>query len=549
MPPKNSKAGATPAQKESSAAREEAPASVASDRKQEDATNAAAASTAAAPTKKRGRPAKAAEPESQAEDSNEAAQPPKKRGRTPKEKKTEEPGEDTKASAKPARASEDASSREPEKPAEATEKEQAETKPKRGRGRPRKILTEKEIKEKEMKKSRGRGRPRKILTEKEQREKEALQKAKEERAKAREKAGQTYKGRGRPRKADTAKEKPATKDEAAPPHKRGEPPHGGESNYPEEDQDQAEEQLEDELLDEVERSDKKASGTRKSTNQGLEKAPADRNKPPRAPAAAESRDGRPKMYWLMKAEQEDREEKAPDGSSVNVKFTIDDLREKGGPELWDGVRNYAAANNMREMKEGDLAFFYASGGKKGRTPGIVGIMEVVQEARPDPSASQKSSPYFEEDEKKREKWICVGVEYRKKLTKPVSLAELKKYSADGNGALSDMDLFTKARQSVSKVSAQEWKFITEVLIEGYEENQDDDDDDEDDDAEAGAAAKMNNAIAGALADGAAAADDLATDAAEPAEAVTADTKDREMSDAEEEIRSDVRESSQSGGEE
>ena len=171
-------------------------------------------------------------------------------------------------------------------------------------------------------------------------------------------------------------------------------------------------------------------------------------------------------------------------------------------------------------------------------------MEIVQEARPDPSANQKSSPYFEDDEKKREKWICVGVEYRKKLTTPVSLAELKKYSADGNGALSDMDLFTKARQSVSKVSAQEWKFITEVLIEGYEEN--DDDDNDDDDAEAGAAAKMNNAIAGALADGAAAADDPA---AEPAEATVADNKGREMSDAEEEIRSDVRESSQSGGDE
>lgn len=175
-------------------------------------------------------------------------------------------------------------------------------------------------------------------------------------------------------------------------------------------------------------------------------------------------------------------------------------------------------------------------------------MEVVQEARPDPSASQKSSPYFEEDEKKREKWICVGVEYRKKLTKPVSLAELKKYSADGSGALSDMDLFMKARQSVSKVSAQEWKFITEVLIEGYEEN-DAEDDDDDDDAEAGAAAKMNNAIAGALADGTAAADDSATDAAESAEPVAADTEDREMSDAGEEIRSDVRESSLSGGEE
>ncbi|KAI7484876.1 hypothetical protein KC357_g3142 [Hortaea werneckii] len=542
MPPKNSKAAATSAGKESSAAREEAPASVASDRKQ-DATTTATAHTAAAPTKKRGRPAKGAEPETQAEDGNEAAEPPKKRGRPPKEKKTEEPGENTETLTKPSRTSEEVSKREPEQPAKATETEQAETKPKRGRGRPRKILTEKEIKEKEAKKSRGRGRPRKILTEKEQREKEALQKAKEERAKARERAGQTYKGRGRPKKIDTAKEKPAAKDEAAPPHKRGEPPHGGESNYPEADQDQAEEQLEDELLDEVERSDKKASGTRKSTNEDLDGASADRNKPPRA-QGAQSRGGNAKTYWLMKAEQEDREEKAPDGSSVNVKFTIDDLCGKGGLELWDGVRNYSAANNMREMKKGDLAFFYASGGKKGRTPGIVGIMEIVQEARPDPSANQKSSPYFEEDEKKREKWICVGVEYRKKLTTPVSLAELKKYSADGNGALSDMDLFTKARQSVSKVSAQEWKFITELLIEGYEEN--DDDDNDDDDAEAGAAAKMNNAIAGALADGAAAADDPA---AEPAEATVADNKGRETSDAEEEIRSDVRESSQSGGDE
>ncbi|KAI6804018.1 hypothetical protein KC361_g304 [Hortaea werneckii] len=538
MPPKNSKAAATSAGKESTAAREEAPASVASDRKQDANTTA---DTAVAPTKKRGRPAKGAEPETQAEDGNEAAEPPKKRGRPPKENKTAEPGKNTETLTKPSRTSDEASKREPEQPAKATDTEQAETKPKRGRGRPRKILTEKEIKEKEAKKSRGRGRPRKILTEKEQREKDALQKAKEERAKARERAGQTYKGRGRPKKIDTAKEKPATKDEAAPPHKRGEPPHGGESNYPEADQDQAEEQLEDELLDEVERSDKKASGTRKSTNEDLDEAPADRNKPPRA-QGAQSREGNAKTYWLMKAEQEDREEKAPDGSSVNVKFTIDDLREKGGPELWDGVRNYSAANNMREMKKGDLAFFYASGGKKGRTPGIVGIMEIVQEARPDPSANQKSSPYFEEDEKKREKWICVGVEYRKKLTTPVSLAELKKYSADGSGALSDMDLFTKARQSVSKVSAQEWKFITEVLIEGYEEN----DNDDDDDAEAGAAAKMNNAIAGALADGANAADDPA---AGSAEATTADTKDREMSNAEQEIRSDVRESSQSGGDE
>ena len=58
----------------------------------------------------------------------------------------------------------------------------------------------------------------------------------------------------------------------------------------------------------------------------------------------------------------------------NAKFTIDDLRDKAGPEPWDGVRNPTACKNMKEMKLGDLAFFYASGGKKGKVPGIVGVM-------------------------------------------------------------------------------------------------------------------------------------------------------------------------------
>ena len=38
-----------------------------------------------------------------------------------------------------------------------------------------------------------------------------------------------------------------------------------------------------------------------------------------------------KSYWLMKAEPESRFEKG-----VDVKFSIDDLREAGKPEAWDG---------------------------------------------------------------------------------------------------------------------------------------------------------------------------------------------------------------------
>ena len=132
-----------------------------------------------------------------------------------------------------------------------------------------------------------------------------------------------------------------------------------------------------------------------------------------------------KQFWLMKAEQEDREETLKDGSVFNAKFTIDDLREKGGPEPWDGVRNAVACKNMKQMKLGDLAFFYASGGKKGRSPGITGVMEVVREAEPDMGAFDENDPYHVANEKNRgtkekPRWYMVHVEFRKKLSKPVT---------------------------------------------------------------------------------------------------------------------------------
>ena len=80
---------------------------------------------------------------------------------------------------------------------------------------------------------------------------------------------------------------------------------------------------------------------------------------------------------------------------------------------------------MREMKLGDLAFFYASGGKKGRVPGITGIMEIVKEHEPDPSALDENSPFYVENPKMRgteakPRWSMVHVEFRKKLSKAVT---------------------------------------------------------------------------------------------------------------------------------
>ena len=78
-------------------------------------------------------------------------------------------------------------------------------------------------------------------------------------------------------------------------------------------------------------------------------------------------------FWLMKAEPDSRIEKNANGNDVDVKFTIDMLRDCAEPEPWDGIRNPQARNNLKAMKTGDLAFFYESNCKK---PGVVGIMEV-----------------------------------------------------------------------------------------------------------------------------------------------------------------------------
>jgi len=80
-------------------------------------------------------------------------------------------------------------------------------------------------------------------------------------------------------------------------------------------------------------------------------------------------------HWLMKSEP--------------AAFSIDDLARRR-QEPWDGVRNYQARNHLRQMRTGDLAFFYHSNCAE---PGIVGIAEVAVEAYPDPSQFDPASKY------------------------------------------------------------------------------------------------------------------------------------------------------------
>ncbi|KAL3466005.1 PUA-like domain-containing protein [Aspergillus heterothallicus] len=162
-------------------------------------------------------------------------------------------------------------------------------------------------------------------------------------------------------------------------------------------------------------------------------------------------------YWLMKAEPDTRLEKG-----IDVKFSIDDLRDAKEPEPWDGVRNPVAKKNMQLMKKGDLAFFYHSNCK---VPGIAGIMEIVQEHSPDESAFDKNHPYFDEKSKRdKPKWVVVHVEFRRKFENLIPLNELKSH-ASAKGPLANLQMIKQGRLSVSSVTPEEWKFINSLVKE------------------------------------------------------------------------------------
>ncbi|WIY52762.1 EVE domain-containing protein [Devosia sp. YIM 151766] len=139
-------------------------------------------------------------------------------------------------------------------------------------------------------------------------------------------------------------------------------------------------------------------------------------------------------YWLMKSE--------PDV------FSFDDLARKtakGEVEEWNGVRNYAARNNMKAMAIGDEAFFYHSNiGKE-----IVGIMKIVALAHPDSTAELNA--------KGAVVWECVDVQAVKPFARPVTLAEIKAIPE-----LSEMELVKLSRLSVSKVGDAEWTLLCQM---------------------------------------------------------------------------------------
>ncbi|ELR03849.1 hypothetical protein VC83_04695 [Pseudogymnoascus destructans] len=165
---------------------------------------------------------------------------------------------------------------------------------------------------------------------------------------------------------------------------------------------------------------------------------------------------REKQYWLLKAEPESRLEKGHD-----VKFSIDDLAAKTEPEPWDGIRSYAARNNLRAMKRGDLAFFYHSSCK---TPAIVGVMEVVQEHSPDLTAQDPKAAYYDpkDTDPSNPRWSLVHVSFREKFTNPLTLHGLKAMQST-SAEISNMQLLKQSRLSVTGVTKGEWEFLMSVI--------------------------------------------------------------------------------------
>jgi predicted RNA-binding protein with PUA-like domain len=160
-----------------------------------------------------------------------------------------------------------------------------------------------------------------------------------------------------------------------------------------------------------------------------------------------------RQYWLLKSEPESRFENGRD-----MKFSIDDLRKcKDQTSSWDGVRNFQARNFLKEMKVGDLAFFYHSNCKE---PGIVGTVKIVKEAYPDHTSWENGHPHFDaKSSPENPRWFMVDVQFQSLLPRPILLSELKSSS---DPIITSMMLLNRSRLSVQKVLEKEWNRILDM---------------------------------------------------------------------------------------
>jgi len=131
------------------------------------------------------------------------------------------------------------------------------------------------------------------------------------------------------------------------------------------------------------------------------------------------------QHWLVKSEP--------------FKYSWEKFNEDGRT-FWDGVRNYQARNNLRDMKEGDLVLFYHSNEGKN----VVGVAKVVKESYQDPTTDDKN-------------WVVVDLAPVESLKNPVSLEQIK-----AEESLKDISLVRQGRLSVMPLKAEEFDKILEM---------------------------------------------------------------------------------------
>jgi predicted RNA-binding protein with PUA-like domain len=132
-------------------------------------------------------------------------------------------------------------------------------------------------------------------------------------------------------------------------------------------------------------------------------------------------------YWLFKTEADT--------------WSWDQQVARGAAgQQWDGVRNYQARNNMREMKRGDRGFFYHSGNERA----VVGVVEVIAESHPDTTTDDP-------------RWECVDIRAVGPMPEPVTLESCK-----AEPRLAAMVLVNNSRLSVQPVTPAEWRVVCEL---------------------------------------------------------------------------------------
>lgn len=130
-------------------------------------------------------------------------------------------------------------------------------------------------------------------------------------------------------------------------------------------------------------------------------------------------------YWLLKSEP----------NTYSFQDLVRDRKTN-----WDGVRNFQARNNLRQIARGDQCLIYHSGDERA----VVGIAEVIRESYPDVDPEGGD-------------WVQVDLKPVRALAQPVTLAQIK-----ASTALKEMPLIKQSRLSVMKITPKQFEQILKM---------------------------------------------------------------------------------------